>query len=310
MVADNLTQLIQDVKAQTDPVTLIEREVGPVKRKGGVFFVHCPFHDDSDPSFAVYPEGYKCYGCGWHGDVIDLVAELHQLDIRAAIDLLGGLGIDPTPRPYDKPRQQREDAPGLSPATLKSYQARMGQREYGYWRVLGIPGAVLDYFKIGHSGRRWVFPWVYRGVPVAAKLRRDDTLAPGLEPKYISLKGSRYIAPYAIDQLYTSPPPERALICEDEKSVLAAAAHGWAAISTPAHSFKPEWVELVIHITDIVIVPDNDDAGQQSARKIKGMISRARVVAPPNVYTEDGQHVKDLFDAHVLLQDMRWLDGF
>lgn len=35
--------------------------------------VHCPFHDDSTPSMALYPDGhYHCYGCGAHGKLEDL----------------------------------------------------------------------------------------------------------------------------------------------------------------------------------------------------------------------------------------------
>jgi len=35
----------------------------------------CPFHDDHNPSFVVWPDiqKWRCYGCGLHGDVIDLL---------------------------------------------------------------------------------------------------------------------------------------------------------------------------------------------------------------------------------------------
>lgn len=38
------------------------------------FIGRCPLptHEDKDPSFYIYPDGWHCYGCGRGGDVIDL----------------------------------------------------------------------------------------------------------------------------------------------------------------------------------------------------------------------------------------------
>ena len=36
----------------------------------------CPFHDDHAPSMKLYEDHFYCFGCGKHGDVIDLAAEL------------------------------------------------------------------------------------------------------------------------------------------------------------------------------------------------------------------------------------------
>lgn len=39
----------------------------------------CPFHDDRTPSLKLYEDHFYCFGCGEHGDVIDLVSELYGL---------------------------------------------------------------------------------------------------------------------------------------------------------------------------------------------------------------------------------------
>ena len=41
--------------------------------------VVCPFHDDHDPSLALYDDHFYCFACGAHGDVIDLVGGLFHL---------------------------------------------------------------------------------------------------------------------------------------------------------------------------------------------------------------------------------------
>ncbi len=53
-------------------------------------FCCCPFHEDHDPSFGPYPGGdglprWKCFGCGWEGDVIDFVEQKDSLSTRDAI---------------------------------------------------------------------------------------------------------------------------------------------------------------------------------------------------------------------------------
>jgi DNA primase len=60
-------------------------------RSGNTMEGRCPYedHEDETPSFCVYPDGrFHCYGCGRHGDVIDLWAALKGLrpGIEAALD--------------------------------------------------------------------------------------------------------------------------------------------------------------------------------------------------------------------------------
>ena len=61
--------------------------------------VCCPFHNDRTPSMKLNEDYFYCFGCGTHGDVIDLVARLFNLtSLQAAKKLAYDFGIDP-----DKP---------------------------------------------------------------------------------------------------------------------------------------------------------------------------------------------------------------
>ena len=59
----------------------------------------CPFHADRTPSMKLNEDYFYCFGCGAHGDVIDLVARLFNLSsYDAAKKLAYDFGINP-----DKP---------------------------------------------------------------------------------------------------------------------------------------------------------------------------------------------------------------
>ena len=46
-------------------------------------FMLCPFYADKVPSLKLYGDHFHCFGCGAHGDVVDLAAGL--LGIRRGL---------------------------------------------------------------------------------------------------------------------------------------------------------------------------------------------------------------------------------
>lgn len=73
--------------------------------------VCCPFHADRTPSMKLNEDYFYCFGCGAHGDVIDLVVKLFNLSsYDAAKKLVYDFGIDPDKPPaaaaLQKPKYQ------------------------------------------------------------------------------------------------------------------------------------------------------------------------------------------------------------
>ena len=88
--------LFETVKAAVTPRMAAERYGLPIQQGG---MVCCPFHADRTPSMKLNEDYIYCFGCGAHGDVIDLVAKLFNLSsYDAAKKLAYDFGIDP-----DKP---------------------------------------------------------------------------------------------------------------------------------------------------------------------------------------------------------------
>lgn len=56
---------------------------------------NCPYNNDRSPSFYIQADHFYCFGCGEHGDVIELTAGIFGLSkIEAARKLLNDFGVD------------------------------------------------------------------------------------------------------------------------------------------------------------------------------------------------------------------------
>ena len=83
--------LFDTVKAAVTPRMAAERYGLPI-RQGSM--IRCPFHADRTPSMKLNEDYFYCFGCGAHGDVIDLAARLFGLSsYGAAKKLAADFGI-------------------------------------------------------------------------------------------------------------------------------------------------------------------------------------------------------------------------
>jgi DNA primase len=80
--------LFETIREHADLVAVAENHLDLV-RSGNTMKGRCPYLEHEHPSFYIYPDGrFHCYGCGRHGDVVDLRAALKGLSpgIEAALD--------------------------------------------------------------------------------------------------------------------------------------------------------------------------------------------------------------------------------
>ena len=83
--------LFDTVKATVHPRMAAERYGLPIQQGS---MVCCPFHADRTPSMKLNEDYYYCFGCGAHGDVIALTAQLFNLlPVEAAKKLAADFGI-------------------------------------------------------------------------------------------------------------------------------------------------------------------------------------------------------------------------
>lgn len=81
-----ITQQIRDI----DLVSLVQSEGIEVIKRGSKHFACCPIHNEKTASFCIFSDGHaKCFGCGWYGDGVDLLQELHGLTFKEALQRAG-----------------------------------------------------------------------------------------------------------------------------------------------------------------------------------------------------------------------------
>ena len=87
----NIFRMVKEI-----PAADVARQFGvDMHKKGGRWLALCPLHDDKNPSFSLYRERFKCFGCNWSGDAVDLVAKLLNLQpLDAAREIARSFGLD------------------------------------------------------------------------------------------------------------------------------------------------------------------------------------------------------------------------
>lgn len=81
---------IANVKARIHASSFYAQRLEGFVKRGTYAQAKCPFHPDNNPSFSVNTEtGYaRCFGCGWHGDIIDFVSKFYSVSLFEALNLL------------------------------------------------------------------------------------------------------------------------------------------------------------------------------------------------------------------------------
>lgn len=310
-----------------DLVEVATRLLGPPTGRRGEsggrrLWWRCPFHDDANPSFCLEPgkPRWKCFGCGEHGDAIDLARKLRGLDFREAVSLIAG----PTPTgsahvPRKPAHVPRKPAP-LKPVTSKpkpdadadaamelaeQSAARLweasGAEGLAMLRARGLPDAVIRGAGLGWTpgvsvpmadGIRFArfrgvtIPWFSPDGLELLKIRQPD----GRQPRYAEAYRRRptHYPGIPLSMIDAGWP---IVVVEGE---LDAILLGWqldrmaAVITMGSASSRPtEAMRVELHrLGPIFLATDADEAGERCARTWPRRGVRVRPPTPHKDWTE------------------------
>lgn len=101
---------VQAIKSVVSCTELCELNGMDISSKG---FTKCCFHAEKTGSMKIWPNSYHCFGCGAHGDVIDLARQIYDCSFHNACKILSetyglaSISDDTVRRRRDEARHQK-----------------------------------------------------------------------------------------------------------------------------------------------------------------------------------------------------------
>src|SRR6204780_4162363 len=152
------SQFLDELRARTAAAAVIGRRV-KLARSGRQWKGFCPFHGEKTPSFFVYEDGYHCFGCGAHGDVISFVMQSQGASFIEAVEQLAAEAGMQVPAPSPEAAEgdlRRLDIAAVLDAAATSFQRRLllpeGKPARDYLVRRGLTEETLRRYVLGWSG--------------------------------------------------------------------------------------------------------------------------------------------------------------
>jgi DNA primase len=163
---------LDELRARIPVAAVIGRTVR-LARSGRQWKGCCPFHGEKTPSFYVYEDGFHCFGCGAHGDVITFVMRSLGSSFPDAVEQLAaeaGMQVPAPSAEAAEAEKRRLDLAGVLDAAVASFQRRLflpeGKGARDYLARRGLTDDTIRRYGLGWSGEG-------RGA-VAADLAREN----------------------------------------------------------------------------------------------------------------------------------------
>ena len=234
--------------------------------------INCPFHEDDTPSYAVYADGAKCFGCGAYETTAQFIARVGG--DPSALPTAHRLRSQPAPAP---------DTPAEVGLRLRTWQrtllegARSPRQQWflarGFWQ------SSISRFGFGHTGDRFSIP-----CGDSYQLRSDPLYCDEEEPRFLSHKGfpSQIVRP--------NPYGSTHVICEGPLDAYLLAQFGYDAITTSggAGSLAPMLEQALSWRLRVVIATDLDEAGEEAATQLQLAFPNSR-----RVMWQEGKDITD-----------------
>jgi DNA primase len=261
----------------------------------------CPVHKESTPSFFIYPDGNAhCYGCGFHGDVIDLWAKIRgiQPSIEAALDLAREYSLqlpdyDPEEQKSADGRRKKEDD-YLRQAAACHKALSSHPNIVAYLEQRGFTEEYRRRFLLGTNcdGSAVVIPFWHRGRVQSLILRQLER-----EPKYLLPKTEDFPSGYKPLFIPGSSHGDLILV-EGYFDALVLAILDMSAISPSGTGIsQKQKAELERLKGTLYIFPDADGEGEKAAReRVKEFYPRGRLCPAEYGKKANGKDCKDVAD--------------
>jgi len=156
--------IIDEIKQRTDIVEVIS-QYAALTKAGRNFRALCPFHNETRPSFFIYPEqqSWHCFGaCNTGGDVFSFIMKRENIDFGETLRLLAqraGVTIPSRFEP-DTKKDERERLYQVNEAAAQYFHnlllnSQAGERARNYLARRGFSPKTIADFQLGFSLNSW-----------------------------------------------------------------------------------------------------------------------------------------------------------
>lgn len=238
----------------------------------------CPFHAAEDtPSLTVYPDGWKCFGCGAHGSNIDLLlkADLASSPLDAANLIAEKFGIE-----VEEKRTKRQ-----KPLTLSEYAA-----------YVKLPQDFLSKtFHIRETPKGLEMPYLNEA-------RKE--VATRIRTRLKAKEGSRWprgTTPtlYGLWGLEEMKKAGNVLLVEGESDTQVCWFNQTPALGIPgAQAFKKEWASILLPFSLIAIIQEPGEAGEKFVKSIADALKQANYQGQVKTVSLSEKDPRDLWLKH------------
>lgn len=166
MTSDTRIRYDTDELKRLHPISEVVSSCGLELTPAGahLYRTRCPFHEDRNPSMQIYEfdNHAHCFGCGFHGDVLDFLMRFHSLTFPEACSRLEGTVPPPPHPPRRKARESRRER-RWDRLTVEEQRVMNGAMELyteqlvdtpkamEYLRSRGIPNDVIVGCRLGYA---------------------------------------------------------------------------------------------------------------------------------------------------------------
>jgi DNA primase len=251
--------------------------------------IKCRMHPDKTASLAVYADNLHCFGCGFHLDMAggDLPGHIHPLAYLLGISEREVVQVAKryTNESLDRYRERAAQEARMDPLPrslaviynkVLNGPERRHRLEWFYDRglrdsVISDPDVLL-----GHDGLHFVIPIFDRESHlVSLRYRMDPAYCSEQDiakHKYLGTKGRNGLYLYPEPALARTMEGDTVYICEGELDALRLWQDGKAAVSVTNGAGQVEKIPALLrerypHINELVIATDQDEAGEEAAKR-------------------------------------------
>ncbi len=237
----------------------------------------CPFHNEPGPSFTIYLDGFKCFGCGAAGSNIDLLlkASLASSPLEAARMIAERFGIEVE---QQKSRTRKS-------LTLSDYAA-----------YVNLPQDFLSKtFHIRETPKGLEMPYLNEArEEVATRIRtklkaKEGSLWPkGTTPTLYGLWG--------LERMIKAG---NVLLVEGESDTQVCWFNQTPALGIPgAQAFKKDWASLLLPPSLIAIIQEPGEAGEKFVKSICAALKEASYRGQVKAVSLSEKDPRDLWLKH------------